>query len=145
MLIFPAAIKVYQCTFACDMRRSFDGLSIMAQHIIRCNPFSGRLLVFCNQRSDRLKILYWDRDVVIYQESPPAIRLPATYLSETQRNVADFVVCKGVRRFVLCSASVANIAGTSLIFRYLARDILDLGKLLGPRLTGRRIRESAGA
>jgi transposase len=35
---------------------------MMAEHIIRCNPFSGHLLVFCNKRSDRLKILYWDRD-----------------------------------------------------------------------------------
>jgi transposase len=62
MLSFPAAIKVYLCTVACDMRRSFDGLSMMAEHIIRCNPFSGHLLVFCNRRGDRLKILYWDRD-----------------------------------------------------------------------------------
>jgi len=53
---------VYLCTVACDMRRSFDGLSMMAEHIVRCNPFSGHLLVFCNERSDRLKILYWDRD-----------------------------------------------------------------------------------
>ena len=62
MLSFPAAIRVYLCTVACDMRRSFDGLSMMAEHIIRCDPFSGHLLVFCNKRSDRLKILYWDRD-----------------------------------------------------------------------------------
>ena len=62
MLSFPAAIKVFLCTVACDMRRSFDGLSMMAEHIIRCNPFSGHLLVFCNKRSDRVKILYWDRD-----------------------------------------------------------------------------------
>jgi len=62
MLSFPAAIRVYLCTVPCDMRRSFDGLSMMAEHILRCNPFSGHLLVFCNRRSDRLKILYWDRD-----------------------------------------------------------------------------------
>jgi len=59
MLSFPAAIKVYLCTVACDMRRSFDGLSMMAEHIIGCNPFSGHLLVFSNRRSDRVKILYW--------------------------------------------------------------------------------------
>jgi transposase len=62
MLSFPAAIKVYLCTIPCDMRRSFDGLSMMAEHVIGCNPFSGHLLVFCNRRSDRVKVLYWDRD-----------------------------------------------------------------------------------
>ena len=62
MLSFPAAIKVYLCTVPCDMRRSFDGLSMMAEHVIGCDPFSGHLLVFCNRRSDRVKILYWDRD-----------------------------------------------------------------------------------
>ena len=35
MLSFPAAVKVYLCTVACDMRRSFDGLSMMAEHVIR--------------------------------------------------------------------------------------------------------------
>jgi transposase len=62
MLSFPAAIKVYLCTVPCDMRRSFDGLSMMAGHIICCNPFSGHLLVFCSRRTDRLKILYWARN-----------------------------------------------------------------------------------
>ena len=62
MLSFPAAIRVYLCTIPCDMRRSFDGLSMMAEHIIRCNPLTGHLLVFCNRRTDRIKILHWDRD-----------------------------------------------------------------------------------
>jgi len=35
---------------------------MMAEHIIRCNPFTGHLLVFCNRRTDRLKILNWDGD-----------------------------------------------------------------------------------
>jgi hypothetical protein len=62
MLSFPAAIKVYLCTVPCDMRRSFDGLSMMAEHVIGCNPYAGHLLVFSNRRADRVKILYWDRD-----------------------------------------------------------------------------------
>jgi transposase len=62
MRSFPAAIKVYLCTVPCDMRRSFDGLSMMAEHVIGCNPYAGHLLVFSNRRTDRVKILYWDRD-----------------------------------------------------------------------------------
>ena len=41
---------------------SFDGLSMMAEHVIGCNPYAGHLLVFSNRRTDRVKILYWDRD-----------------------------------------------------------------------------------
>jgi len=62
VLSFPAAIKVFLCTAPCDMRRSFDGLSMMTEHIVRESPLSGHLFVFCNKRSDRVKILYWDRD-----------------------------------------------------------------------------------
>ena len=62
MLSFPAAIQVFLCTVPCDMRRSFDGLSMMAEHIVHANPLSGHLFVYCNRRTDRLKILYWDRD-----------------------------------------------------------------------------------
>jgi len=56
MLSFPAAIKVYLCTVPCDMRRSFDGLSMMAEHLIQCNPFSGHLLEWardCTPRGGR--------------------------------------------------------------------------------------------
>ena len=76
MLSFPAAIRVYLCTVPCDMRRSFDGLAMMAEYIIRCDPFSGHLLVFCNRRSDRVKILYWDRDgwVIWYSQAAISFR-----------------------------------------------------------------------
>jgi len=43
------------------MRRSFDGLVHLAEQVIRRDPFSGHLFVFFNRRSDRVKILYWDR------------------------------------------------------------------------------------
>jgi len=48
VLSFPAGIRVFLCTQPCDMRPSFDGPSMMAEHVIRRNPFSGHLFVFCN-------------------------------------------------------------------------------------------------
>ena len=47
MLSFPAAIKgVSRAVSRRDMRRSFDGLSMMAEHVIGCNPYAGHLPVF---------------------------------------------------------------------------------------------------
>lgn len=55
-------LKIFICTESTDMRRGFDGLSGMADNIMKQDPLSGHLLVFRNRNRDRLKILYWDRD-----------------------------------------------------------------------------------
>ena len=62
MLSLPSSVRVFLCLTPADMRRSFDGLSMMTESIVRESPFSGHLFVFCNKRRDRVKILYWDRD-----------------------------------------------------------------------------------
>lgn len=62
MLTFPAAVKVFVCTRATDMRKSFDGLSALASEVVRQDPLSGHLFVFRNKGGGRLKVLYWDRD-----------------------------------------------------------------------------------
>ncbi len=62
MFTLPPSVRVYFSLAPADMRRSFDGLSMMVEQIIRQDPFSGHLFVFRNKRGDRIKILYWDRD-----------------------------------------------------------------------------------
>ena len=58
----PASVRVYLCLSPCDMRRSFDGLHALVRDHLQLDPLSGHLYLFANQRRDRLKILYWDRD-----------------------------------------------------------------------------------
>jgi transposase len=62
MIGLAHGVKVYLCTAPADMRRGFDGLSAMAQSLLKQDPLSGHLFVFRNRNRDKLKILYWDQD-----------------------------------------------------------------------------------
>jgi transposase len=42
------------------MRRGFDSLSVMAQEILKQDPFAGHLFAFRGKRGDLVKVLYWD-------------------------------------------------------------------------------------
>ena len=56
------AQQVWLAPGATDMRKSIDGLAGIAQFIIKQDPLSQHLFVFCNKHHNRLKILYWDKN-----------------------------------------------------------------------------------
>lgn len=62
MLTLMPNVRVFVCTQATDMRKSFDGLSGMVEEVVRQSPLSGHLFVFRNRRGDKLKVLYWAGD-----------------------------------------------------------------------------------
>ena len=62
MIGVAGSLRIFVCTQPADMRRSFDGLSGMAQNLMQQDPLSGALFVFRNRNRDRLKIMYWDKD-----------------------------------------------------------------------------------
>lgn len=53
-------VRIFLAAGVTDMRKSFDTLAERAREVIKEDPLSGHLFVFCNRRRDRLKILYWE-------------------------------------------------------------------------------------
>jgi len=78
--MIPAHVRIFVCTEPIDMRRSFDGLALAARERLGEDPRQGGLFVFVNKRSNRLKVLWFDRDgyCLLYKRLHRALfRLPS--------------------------------------------------------------------
>ncbi len=60
MLNFPGSLKIYVAIEPQDMRKSFNGLCVVAREKLKEDPQKGALFVFINKRRNRLKMLYFD-------------------------------------------------------------------------------------
>ena len=60
MIAIPSGVRIYLAMGPTDMRKGFDGLSMLAQEVLKQEPFSGHLFVFRGKRGDLVKVLYWD-------------------------------------------------------------------------------------
>ena len=62
MWFADAPRKIFAYSEPTDMRKSFQGLLALVQHVFRDrDPYSGDLFVFVNRRGNYVKILAWDR------------------------------------------------------------------------------------
>lgn len=62
LMFFPEdQVRVWLYTEPTDMRKSFDGLSVLVKEKLAEDPLSGQLFVFVNRKSNYLKALYFDR------------------------------------------------------------------------------------
>jgi len=55
-------INVWLYQSKVDMRKSIDGLSIVVASNMSKSPNSGELFLFFNNYSDKVKILYWEKN-----------------------------------------------------------------------------------
>lgn len=61
MLTLPPSVRIYVAAEPVDMRRGHDGLAAIVRGQWQLELFDGHLFVFLGRRSDRVKILFWDR------------------------------------------------------------------------------------
>ena len=52
--------KIWLCTSAVDMRKSFKGLIAQVRNQLKLEPQSGHYFVFVNQRKTQMKVLYFE-------------------------------------------------------------------------------------
>jgi transposase len=62
MIYLPSHVRVFLAPGSTDMRKAINTLSILVEDVLRLDPFSGHLFVFCNHSRMNLKVLYWDRN-----------------------------------------------------------------------------------
>lgn len=60
MLNFSHQTRVFLFLEPVDMRKSFRGLCLLAESVLKADPASGHWFAFINRRRDRLKLLGWD-------------------------------------------------------------------------------------
>lgn len=61
-MFFPEG-QIRVCLYGepCDMRKSFNGLTALVRHGLRCDPLDGSLYVFISRRATQMRVLYFDR------------------------------------------------------------------------------------
>lgn len=59
-MILTHSVKVCMATEPCDLRKSFDSLSVIVREQLGDDPLSRTVFVFINKARNRIKLLYWD-------------------------------------------------------------------------------------
>ncbi len=60
MIPVPASTKIWLAGGVTDMRKGFVGLSVLAEKVLRQDPYCDHLFVFRGRRGDLIKVIWWD-------------------------------------------------------------------------------------
>lgn len=60
MIPVPVGVRVWLAAGHTDMRKGFDGLAMLVQETLKCDPHDGQLFVFRGKRGDLIKLIWHD-------------------------------------------------------------------------------------
>jgi transposase len=59
-MILTHSVRIMLATEPCDLRKSFDSLSVIVREQLREDPLFRKVFVFINKTGNCIKLLYWD-------------------------------------------------------------------------------------
>jgi transposase len=62
MLSLPPSVRIFVATQPVDGRKGVDSLVAIVRCALLQDPLSGHLYVFFSKRSNRVRVVYWDRN-----------------------------------------------------------------------------------
>jgi len=69
LLSLPSSLRYYLYNGATDMRRTFNGLTVLVRTELGRSPLNGDVFIFFNKHRNQLKMLLWEGDGFgIYQK-----------------------------------------------------------------------------
>jgi transposase len=63
-VIGPSGTVRVMATKPVDFRKGAEGLAALVRETMKSDPFSGAVYVFRAKRADRVKLIYWDDNVL---------------------------------------------------------------------------------
>ncbi len=131
MLGLPANVRVHLAADPIDLRRGHDGLVRNSWNLDR---YEGHIFVFLGRQSDRVKVLFWDRNgfvqATLARPIPAAERCSSSNARRDRRHCARQVARRN-RRETRGTPRGLEAVGES-------------GKSLGPQFSKRRLDTTLG-
>jgi transposase len=62
VLSLPPSVRIFVATQPVDGRKGVDSLTAIVRGALSQDPLSGHLYVFFSRRSDRVRVVHWDRN-----------------------------------------------------------------------------------
>jgi transposase len=91
-----------------DMRKGFNGLSGIVNHILKDNPRSGEVFIFINKRRNKIKLLQWQGGgFVLYYKR---LEQGAFELPEYEELAGSIVLSYTKMAMIVDGLSIKNIA-----------------------------------
>ena len=66
MMLPAGEVRIYLACGFTDMRKGFHSLAAQVQTALQLDPFNGALYIFRGRRGDLVKILFWDRQGMVF-------------------------------------------------------------------------------